>query len=173
MDLKSFELFSKEHAATEKFDYYICSVAGALFAYIGQAYSPHIFDSWYYFLMPLALLVLTLCFCIGLWTIHLSKHITTLNREVLARMEENMDIMKCLENTSIQIFSSPKLPNKSRAELNEILNANKSEINAFRDDAMRFLKKADRLNLCRNVFLGIGFLLILASKVLQPYFAAK
>ena len=34
------DLFSKQHASNEKLDYFMCTVAGALFAYIGQTFSP-------------------------------------------------------------------------------------------------------------------------------------
>jgi hypothetical protein len=65
MNETSFDLFSKEHAASERFDYFVCGIAGALFAYIGQAYTPHTFGSRYYYLMPAALL-LTVSFLFGL-----------------------------------------------------------------------------------------------------------
>jgi hypothetical protein len=34
------DLFTKQHASNEKLDYFMCSVAGALFAYIGQTFTP-------------------------------------------------------------------------------------------------------------------------------------
>jgi hypothetical protein len=34
------DLFSKSHDSNEKFDYFMCSVAGALFAYLGQTFTP-------------------------------------------------------------------------------------------------------------------------------------
>lgn len=173
MNEKSFELHSKEHASGEKFDYYICSAAGALFAYIGQTYTPHVFDSWYFFLTPIALLALTVCFGIGLWTISISKLVTTLNKEVVLLLEESTQILELLGNGDGEFFDSPKQKRATRVELVAKVETNKVSMNEMREDAMKEIKKADTLNFIRNLSLGVGFLLILASKVLQSYFGVK
>lgn len=99
MSDKSFDLFSKEHAASEKFDYFICSVAGALFAYIAQNYQPHKLDSWYHCLMPAALLSLTLSFLFGAWLIKKGIEITKINKECVAAIERNVAIQNNLRET--------------------------------------------------------------------------
>src|ERR1035437_1606045 len=76
-------IYEREHTSVEKFDYFVCSVAGALFAYIGQTYTPHKLDSLHSVLMPLALLYLTLCFGFGFKRIQLSNIGTKLNKEVI------------------------------------------------------------------------------------------
>ena len=173
MNEKSFDLYSKERTSGEKFDYYICSAAGALFAYIGQTYAPHIFDSWYFFLTPIALLALTICFGIGLWTISISKLVTTLNKEVVLLLEESTQILQLLGNSDGEFFDSPKQKRATRAELVAKVETNRVSMNKMREDAMKEIEKADMLNFIRNLSLGLGFLLILASKVLQPYFGVK
>ena len=173
MNEKSFELFSKERASGEKFDYYVCSAAGALFAYIGQTYAPHIFDSWYFFLTPTALLALTICFGIGLWTISISKDVTTLNKDLVLLLEESTQILELLRTSKGEHFDSPKQKRATRAELDVKVETNRSSIEEIRTDAMRKITRANRLNLVRNFSLTGGFLLILASKILQPYFGIK
>jgi hypothetical protein len=87
MNEKSFELFQKEHAATEKFDYFMTTVAGALFAYIGQHYQPQKFDSPFSFILPAALICLTLSFVCGLLVIKFTIAVTGLNKEFQAAKE--------------------------------------------------------------------------------------
>jgi hypothetical protein len=173
MNEKSFDLHSKEHASGEKFDYYICSAAGALFAYIGQTYTPHTFDSWYYFLTPVALSALTVCFGIGLWAISISKTVIMFNKEVLLLLEESIQILELLGNGDGEVFDSPKQKRTTRAELAAKVETNRVSANLMREDAVKEIKKADMFNSIRNLSLGVGFLLILASKVLQPYCVAK
>ena len=173
MNEKSFELYSKERASGEKFDYYICSAAGALFAYIGQTYTPHTVDSWYYYLTPVALMALTLCFTVGLWTINISKHITTLNKEVVLLLEESTQILELLQKSDCQVFDSPKQKQATRAELIAKVKTNRISMDEMRADAMEKIQWADWLNVLRNLSLIVGFILILTSKVLQPYFGVK
>jgi hypothetical protein len=173
MNEKSFDLHSKEHASGEKFDYYVCSAAGALFAYIGQTYTPHTFDSWYYFLTPIALFALTVCFGIGLWAISISKIVIMLNKEVLLLLEESTQILELLGNSNAEVFDSPKQKRATRTELVAKVEVNRVSANELREDAIKEIRKADIFNSIRNLSLGVGFLLILASKILQPYFAGK
>ena len=145
MNDKSFELYSKERASGEKFDYYICSAAGALFAYIGQTYSPHTFDSWFYCLTPTALLALTVCFGVGLWSINISKNVTTLNKEVILLIEESTQILELLQQGDCQIFNSPKQKPATRGELVAKVEANRTSMDEIRASAMKEIGLADRL----------------------------
>jgi DMSO reductase anchor subunit len=173
MNEKSFELYSRERASGERFDYFICSVAGALFAYIGQTYTPHTFDNWYSYLTPSALFALTICFGIGLWTISISKDVTTLNKEIVLLLEESTRILELLQKSDCQVFDNPKQKQATRAELIEKVENNRISMDEMREDAMGKIERANWLNFFRNIFLIVGFLLILASKILQPYFAVK
>jgi hypothetical protein len=144
MSEKSFDLYSLERASGEKFDYYICGAAAALFAYIGQTYTPHILDSWFYFLTPVALLALTICFGIGLWSIAISKDITTLNKEILLRLEESTKILELLRTSNGDVFDSPKEPSKSRTELIAKVEANREIANEIHNDAMKKIENANK-----------------------------
>lgn len=173
----SFDLFSKEHEASQKFDYFICSIAGALFAYIGQAYTPHIFDSWYYFLMPLALISLTISFMSGLWLIKVSKDITKLNQEQVSLIEENQHIQAKLSEREggklLEQFWNELGQLASRQDLMAMMQRNGVKIAEKGKQAATKMKFANKLEKTRNISLGVGFILILASKFSQPYFATK
>jgi hypothetical protein len=172
MNEKSFELFSKEHSSSEKFDYFVCSVAGALFAYIGQTYTPHTFDSWFYYLTPIALLALTLCFCCGFILIKMSNDITRLNKVLYLEMEEGERLTKLLRTdqkeftNSYGVVASRESIEKERNEELDSAEEIRKEINSKDEKAAKWIYG-------RNSLLALGFILILLSKVLQPYFATK
>ena len=170
MELKSFELFSKEHAASEKFDYFMCSVAGALFAYIGQNYTPHKLDGWPYYLTPAALLCLTLSFAFGLWIICLSKKVTRMNKEVLLRIEENVAIQEGLNKGWSSLTDLKTAQTITREQANALIKQNVTDAEMLREAAMADINFADTVELFRNWLLALTFLLILAEKVFKPYF---
>src|ERR1700722_18797475 len=170
MNDKSFELFSKEHAASEKFDYFICSIAGALFAYIGQTYAPHTFDCWYYYLMPGALLLLTVSFLFGLWLIKVSKDITKLNQTYVSYHEANQQIQIQLHEVDkatgkpLERFMSQLGEFASRQDLIAMMMQNTERIKKASKQSSQKARFADKLELTRNISLAIGFALILFSK---------
>jgi hypothetical protein len=177
MNEKSFELFSKEHAATEKFDYFMCSIAGALFAYIGQTYTPHVFCSWYFFLMPAALISLTISFLFGLWLIYDTRKITKINKECVSLDEENAHIRSLLNERDklsglpFKIFHARHGPPNTRDELENIASSNTAKFIEASKNAKQMMNFADKLEWTRNISLGTGFLLVLSSKIIQPYFS--
>jgi hypothetical protein len=96
-----------------------------------------------------------------------------LNKEVLLLLEESTQILELLGNSNAEVFDSPKQKRATRIELVAKIEINRVSVNELREDAMKEIRKADIFNSIRNLSLGIGFLLILVSKILQPYFAAK
>jgi hypothetical protein len=83
----SLTIYEKEHASVQKLDYFLCGFAGALFAYIGQNYTPHKLDNWFYCLMPLALFCLTISLGFGLRRLQISNDVTKLNKEIVLAYE--------------------------------------------------------------------------------------
>jgi hypothetical protein len=179
MDTKkvSFELFSREHAAGEKFDYFICSIAGALFAYIGQSYTPHRFDSWYYLLIPLALLSLTISLLFGLLLIKISKEITRLNKEYISCVEEIDSSKHSLDETNKitgekgdRYWSSKEVGYVDRAFIESLISNNKNEMTNLSAKYAKEFKVSKRCEWARNISLSIGFLLILISRSFEAYY---
>jgi hypothetical protein len=77
------ELFRKGHEAADKFDYFVCTVAGAIFAYSAQHYSPRRLDFDWPLLEPISLLLLALAFYFGLKRIEASRTVTQINHSVV------------------------------------------------------------------------------------------
>jgi hypothetical protein len=84
----SLSLFDKEHAAREKYIYFICGVAGALVAYIGKDYTPShpwtINDK----LNISTLICLTVSFLFGVGRILCYIQGISINKDVLVAQEE-------------------------------------------------------------------------------------
>jgi len=171
MNDQSFELFSKEYDANQKFDYFVCSVAGALFAYIGQTYAPHILNSWFYLITPIALLFLTLCFGCGFLVIHEQNYLTKLNTDLLRAHEECARLAQLLEKPDAH-FMTHLGEQHDRNSIKAQWSGKIVEFKGIRKKAFKNLARAKKLATARNCLLTIGFALILLSKVLQPYYAA-
>lgn len=168
MNEKSFELFSKEHASTQKFDYYICSVAGALFAYIGQTYEPHKLNSFLNCLTPVGLLCLVVCLLFGFLVIYQNSTLTRINKEMLTAQEMSKELTKILvdckesyQNDYGEVFS--------RQDCIKIRKQKGEEVKNSIQKANSLMDAIDCLVICRNIFLVVGFILILAAKICQPY----
>jgi|SRR5665213_146389 len=83
MDIKpqANQLYNKGKDAADKFDYFVCTVAGAIFAYIAQHYTPKILAIDAASLEPVSLLLLAGSFFCGLKRIELGYRIIHLDRE--------------------------------------------------------------------------------------------
>ncbi len=175
MNGQSYDLFSKEHEADQKFQYYFCTIAGALFAYVVQNYKPHKFDSVYFLLIPLAMLLLTVCFLFGLWLIHKSKIITKLNKEGVSYFEENQNIMTKLSETDkvtnrpYETFTNMFGTIDTRHTLMQLMQKNAAEAEKSNRSAKAEMNCADKIESVRNWTLAFGFLLIFVAKIVQPY----
>jgi len=177
MDKTSLTIFSKEYDANLKLDYFLCSVAGALFAYIGQAYIPHKLDNWYYWITPLALTLLTISFGCSLRKFRLINLTTENNRRAHFSAEENItcfnEIQKHENNPLTKTTCRYTRKVQSLEELKAIKDNLEKSLEAYELKANKFQRKADTIGTARTLFLIIGFILILAAKVLQPYIAVK
>ena len=169
MNFQSNDLFSKEHTSSEKFDYFVCGIGGALFAYLGQAYIPQKFESWSQCLTPLALICLTLSFYSGFRRIQISNELTKLNKEMLQAHERIVNFTSAL-NTNDSSFVSGTGEIHTREMLEQF---RKDEEKMVEETNKLAFTKTDLANRCgkfRDGLLFIGFLAILFSKIVQPYF---
>jgi hypothetical protein len=174
MEKTSLILWSKEHESFQKLDYFLCGVAGALFAYIGQTYTPHKLDFWYFWLMPLALLCLTICFMCGLRRLQLACKVTESNRKSHFAAEQSSyyyDILvEHAKDPQRRTFNRHTNKEQTVAELEQLLKKFQMEKAEFETKWQNEESWADFFGNVRTLFLIFGFILILASKVLQPYF---
>jgi hypothetical protein len=168
---RSTGIYGMAHAATEKFDYFICSVTGALFAYIAQTYQPQKIDNIFSILQTLSLLILFVSFFSGIRRIQLVNLNTRINHAMLQASEKAGKITTALIDyrpaDSFHNQASGERTNREdleRKRADYIKEANKMEANL-----PVIQSKAVRCGRVRDVFLLLGFVTIFSSKILQPY----
>jgi hypothetical protein len=170
MSDRSLEVSKMTFAATEKYDYFICGVTGALFAYIAQTYSPQKIGINISSLEPLSLLLLVAAFFTGLMRIQHFNLIGRLNYAFLDATEKVQKIAAKLSSTTADTFhdefsgedfNRQTLLDRRQQYINKATEANVA-IEENRRHLIRYGK-------ARDVFLVLGFLTIFSAKVLQPY----
>ena len=166
---RAIEVFGHYQASQEKFDYFICGVAGALFAYVGEHYVPQKITFGVSALEPLALLFLVLSFFAGLKGIERAIALKRNNHANLDLREKAGNFISALQGGSGPYYNP---------EGGEIIG--QTELIARRAEYLRqsqvidaaietLIKREHRYRNCRNIFLLLGFLALLAAKILQPY----
>jgi hypothetical protein len=78
------DLFTKQHASNERLDYFMCGVAGALFAYTGQTFTPEKLSFYACIATIVSLLLLSLSFYCGYRRILAQNSITRSNHKEIA-----------------------------------------------------------------------------------------
>ena len=175
MEKTSLVLYGKEFEASLKLDYFMCGAAGALFAYIGQTYTPHKLDFWYYWLMPSVLGFLTLSFGCGLRKLRLDCMGMESNRRAHFATEETKFYFDAIQGYG---QNPPKILHDTQAnkpwtvdELEQNRQKSSVEAQTLKSKSDKLGEKAVWHGRLRTYFLIAGFVLILASKILQPYYA--
>jgi hypothetical protein len=165
---KSLPLYQSYQESGEKFDYFVCGVAAALFAYIGQNYSPKPLGFDLNLLEPLSLLLLASSFFVGLKHLETCVHLRKYNFLNIDAGERAGNLTEALAKPGLQF-------NPSTGEMWTI-----EKIMARREDAIiksqvieqkmdKEVRKANRLNKVRDWILMLGFLVVLLSKITEPY----
>lgn len=158
-------LYSKGHEAASGFDYFVCGVAGAMFAYTAEHYSLKKFALDFSLLEPFSLLLLAVSFYCGLRRLHFASFGAQIDHD-LADLQTKMTQIGDLLKKTIQEPNGNELDRQklvmdyrkyaSRAEAWE---ARLPDVNAA----------AGKYYRVRDIFLMFGFALVFFAKVLQPY----
>ena len=162
-------LFERGHQSIEKFNYFLCTVAGALFAYIAQTYTPQKLDNFFSVLQTISLLLLAVSFCCGIIRIQTANMITRLDYEyleackIIANLDENLKsgLAHFKNNTTGETVTRESLQSRRDSLVKEMLEKNGHIPN----------KKslARHLGTAQLYLLLAGFLIIFVAKVFQPY----
>jgi hypothetical protein len=165
----SLNLFDKEHASREKYVYFVCSLAGALFAYIGKDYFPEHPINCVGVLTIAALISFVLCIAFGMARIQVYTHMLGINRDVLVFEEEIAKLQNSWiahEKGEAYLTLSNKLyENLKQVRIEELVNerAIKKETEFARMKTWE--KWATGLLIISNGFLALGFILLLWAKI--------
>lgn len=159
------ELFKKGYEATDKFDYFICSIAGAIFAYDAEHYIPHRLHFDVHLFDPVSLLLLAISFCFGLMRIDASRMVTKYNHNSVDFWDKALHLAKKIQN--------PEREHGWNEQQLALLHQQHQEHQVAATIADKriwdFARRASVFQKFRNLFLFVGFLAIFFAKLLLPY----
>jgi hypothetical protein len=168
------DLFTKQHASNERLDYFMCSVAGALFAYIGQTFAPENLHIVTNISTIVSLLLLSLAFYCAYRRIQTQNAVTRGNKmEIEAcnliktmferihefEEKERQGLRGKITNEMGEPYTIERLKTEKLQKEQE-LQIIREDIEIDRTSHIRYGIWRDRLLLC-------GFIGILAAKVFQ------
>jgi hypothetical protein len=172
------DLFSKSHNSNEKLDYFMCSVSGGLFAYIGQTFKPEELPKFSSLYTLLSLIVLAYSFFLGCKRIQTIAMITRINREVLtlehliAKKYDKLDEIKVksAEAASMgkvyNVRNDMGVPYTNEMFLQDIED-HKLSLNAARQIQDEDMTAYRNFGIRRDDILKLGFTLIVCAKFYQ------
>jgi len=168
---RSVEVTVLAHQSIEKFDYFICGLAGALFAYIGEHYSPRKLDFGISALEPMALFFLASSFLFGLKRIEWNTCVKKVNAAMLDAAEKagsTIEVLSKPRTTGVYINSETGDAYDAEAlrRRHAVYLKQRADLEPTLNKAMR---KANRYYEIRDILLLLGFLMIFLAKILQPY----
>ena len=100
MSTRSIDMHKLSAESRDKFDYFICGVAGALCAYLGQTYVPRKLDFGASSLEPLALVCLMMAFYLGLKRVEAGTVFQAMNTNLLDSAEKAGNLATALSATN-------------------------------------------------------------------------
>ena len=171
MSERSVQAFDAQHKAAHQFDYFVCGVAGAIFAYIVKDYSPHKLAFDLSILTPAALVCLAGSFFAGLKRIESTIAAMRFNAAQLNLSEKAGHLTEVImksgwpsefyDKQTGEVGTTEQLPSR-RDAFREGSKKAKTHVE-------RNAEKAKTYYNLRNRLLILGFIAILAAKVAQPY----
>ena len=162
-------LFEKAHDSQTKFDYFLCSVAGALFAFIAQTYTPQKLDSVFSILQSASLIMLAMSFYCGIKRIQTTINVTRINQQIESHASTAKSLLVLL-NTNQEVFKNET--SGERADRGKLKSKHEEclpEISEMQCNVRNTIPRSRIYSLAQLNFLFGGFLLILTAKFLQPY----
>jgi hypothetical protein len=164
---RSDAVHEKWRESTEKFDYFILGVVGALCAYISQTYKPERIGLNPGTLDLLALLVLVLGAVFGFRRIEMTNLATMINQRVLHSNERRGALVSVVHkgprvNTETGEVYTPEYASQEVAKLTKLIELHHPKLESAQRRAQRYYK-------LRNAFTLTGFLMLLSAKLYSAY----
>lgn len=167
MSKASDDLYNQSRAAHEKFDYFICGVASALFGYLSQAYVPTRLDNFWAWLNPAGLCFLLLAFVAGLLRIQTRNYAMDTNFQILQKQEGlKLRIQGVNDGRGFLSESGNVIP---KSQIQDECAAAEKHIAAARESFEKMGKKSGCYYNIRNVCLLIALVAIVLAKASSAY----
>jgi hypothetical protein len=168
---QSSEVFEMHQKGSQKLDYFLCSIAGALFAYITQTYSPQKLDNIFSILQTAALLILSVSFYAGIRRIQYANAMFRYNHDMLCANQDvvKLDALLNLPEKHSSFRNQSTGQTESRLQIEQKRLSRIEDAGAAEQLMAKARKKLARHGQSQLRLLFLGFLAILVSKILQPY----
>ena len=163
----TFEIYKKAHAAADKFDYFVCTVAGAIFTYDAEHYVPRRLDFSFHSLESVSLLLLPLAFICGVQKLRYSVRGTHINHGLNDSEEKSLKLARELDDD--KKAKEPQYCEASRQMMLQDIHKHRANVDILAAQLSKVDAVGRRWYLARDILLVAGFVAIYLSKVLQPY----
>ncbi len=174
MSARSIEVFGISQEAQGKLDYFLCGVTGALFAYLGEHYIPRRLEPDATCLEPLALLFLMCAFFAGIKRLEHSGLAKQFNYEMLDAAEKAGKYTKALSEGPVGVVYNEEGGQITNQSAIAVKRQEYMDNQAIGESLMRKAgEKSGFYYRVRNRLLYLGFLTVLAAKLLTPYLSAR
>jgi len=163
-------LYEKWKESTEKFDYFMLAVLGALCAYVSQTYRPEKLGINPGTVELLALLILVLGAVFGFRRIETVNLCTLINQKIMHIYEKRGMLVSVLQNgsgtnTATGVVYTPEMASEQIPKLT-------SKIKHLEPQLSKAQAKAQSYYHWRNGAIIVGFLILLSAKLLTAYVQA-
>ncbi len=160
-------LYEKWKDSTEKFDYFMLAVVGALCAYVSQTYTPERLGINPGTIELLALLTLVLGAVFGFRRIETVNQCTLINQKILHYYEKRGMLVSVLQNgpgtnTATGVVYTPEMASEQIPKFT-------AKIKNLEPQFSEAQAKAQRYYHWRNGAIIAGFLILLLAKLLTAY----
>jgi hypothetical protein len=163
------ELHKKGQDAADKFDYYMCGIASALFAYTAEHYVPRRFGCDFYLLDPVSIVLLLATFCFGIHRIKIGRKAINYNFLIVDADRKVKELDEMLQTPGAHRDLDGQIC--SRQKLEQDMAAYRSQAKAAELGFHSCRASANNTQNLRDWLLLSGFAAILFSKLLLPYVA--
>ncbi len=163
---RSDKVYESWRQASEKFDYFVLGLTGALCAYISQQYVPSKLSINPGTLELLALLILVFAAIVGFFRIEKTMVLSRLNHQYLRAKEERGSLMSAgpgtlMNHATGDVFTPDKVQ--------ELIQEKSIQIPIMHSHIEQVGDTAQRAYHVRNWSILIGFLMLLVAKVWSAY----
>lgn len=167
---RSLVAFQLAREAQQKFDYFITGLTSALFAYLAQDYQPSQLGLSVKTFEAAALICFVVSFFSGLKRIEISNVFLVTNQSALHASACAGQLTTALNKGPSDMYNSESGELVSFEELTKRRERYMEEAEMARNSLNINTRKGCHYYLLRNYSLFLGFISLLLSKLLQPYF---
>jgi hypothetical protein len=169
MSERSVQAYFSAQESQQKLEYFVCGLAGAVFAYEAQHFTPQKIESIFVALEPLAMLLLLAALIIGLVRLSYDNSFMSMNAQMLHAAERAGKLTEALSRGGGTSFNAQSGEMHNAATLLQGRETAITEREGRQAALDRAKPKLVWLFHVRNVCLCLGFVLLLAARMVQPY----